>query len=102
MAGALEVDPIAMLTAQISSLTKQMQQQNNILAQAMQLQPTPIICETCGGPHHFEQCLAMGSYSVDDIPLEKVQAIGNYPRQPNNNPYPNTYTLAYKYQSNLS
>ncbi|XP_062085819.1 uncharacterized protein LOC133791927 [Humulus lupulus] len=102
VAGVLEVDPIAMLTAQIASLTKQMQQQNNISAQAMQLQPAPIICETCVGPHHFEKCPAMSSYSVDDIPLEKVQAIGNFPRQPNNNPYPNTYTPTYKNHQNLS
>ncbi|XP_062093684.1 uncharacterized protein LOC133799699 [Humulus lupulus] len=44
----------------------------------------------------------MGSYSPDDIPLEKVQAIGNYMRQPNNKPYSNTYTPAYKNHPNLS
>ncbi|XP_062075306.1 uncharacterized protein LOC133779351 [Humulus lupulus] len=92
VAGVLEVDPIAMLTAQIALLTKRIQQQNNSSAQAMQLQSAPLNCETCRGPHHFQQCLAMSSYSVDDIPLELVQAIGNFPRQPNNNPYPNNYT----------
>ncbi|XP_062094143.1 uncharacterized protein LOC133800207 [Humulus lupulus] len=102
VAGVLEVDPIAMLTTQIASLTKQMQQQNNISSQAMQLQPTPIICERCGGSHHFQQCPATISYLVDDIPLEKFQAISNFPRQPNNNTYTNTYTLAYKNHPNLS
>ncbi|XP_062104565.1 uncharacterized protein LOC133815778 [Humulus lupulus] len=102
VARVLEVDHIALLTTQIASLTKQMQQQNNISAQAMQLQPASIICDTCGGPHHFEQCLATSSYSVDDIPLEKVQAISNFPRQPNNNTYSNTYTPAYKNHLNLS
>ncbi|XP_062094095.1 uncharacterized protein LOC133800149 [Humulus lupulus] len=102
VAGVLEVDPIAMLTAQIVSLTKQIQQQSNNSAQAMQLQPAPISCETCGGPHHFQQCPAMSSYSVDDIPLEQVQAIGIFPRQPNNNPYPNNYTPTYKNHPNLS
>ncbi|XP_062115708.1 uncharacterized protein LOC133829893 [Humulus lupulus] len=102
VARVLEVNPIAMLTAQIASLTKQMQQQNNISGQVMQLQPAPISCETCGGPHHFQQCPVTSSYSVDDIPLEQVQVIGNFPRQPNNNPYPNTYTPAYKNHLNLS
>ncbi|XP_062117710.1 uncharacterized protein LOC133831432 [Humulus lupulus] len=100
--GVLAVDPIAMLTAQIALLTKQMQQQNNISAQAMQLQPAPISCETCGGSHHFQQCPATSSYLVDDIPLENFQAIGNFPKQPNNNPYPNTYTPAYKNHPNFS
>ncbi|XP_062086098.1 uncharacterized protein LOC133792198 [Humulus lupulus] len=98
----LEVYPMAMLTAQIASLTKQIQQQNNNSAQAMQLQPAPISCETCGGLHHFQQCPATSSYSVYDFPLEQVQAIGNFPRQPNNNPYPNNYTPAYKNHPNLS
>ncbi|XP_062114800.1 uncharacterized protein LOC133826398 [Humulus lupulus] len=102
VAEVLEVDHIAMLTTQIASLTKQMQQQNNISGQAIQLQPVPISCETCGGPHHFQQCPVMSSYSVDDIPLEQVQALGNLPRQPNNNPYPNNYTPAYKNHPNLS
>ncbi|XP_062080678.1 uncharacterized protein LOC133785464 [Humulus lupulus] len=100
--GVLEVDPIAMLIAQISSLTKQIQQQNNSSAQAMQLQPAPISCETCGGPHHFQQCPSTSSYSVDDILFEQVQAIGNFPRPPNNDPYPNNYTPTYKNHPNLS
>ncbi|XP_062080468.1 uncharacterized protein LOC133785233 [Humulus lupulus] len=102
VAGVLEVDHIAMHTAQIASLTKQIQQQNNSSDQAMQLQPAPISCDTCGGSLHFQQCPATSSYLVDDIPLEQVQAIGNFPRQPNNNTYPNNYTPAYKYHPNLS
>ncbi|XP_062118887.1 uncharacterized protein LOC133832580 [Humulus lupulus] len=44
----------------------------------------------------------MNTYLVDDIPLEQVKAIGNFPRQPNNNPYPNNYTPAYKNHPNVS
>ncbi|XP_062114018.1 uncharacterized protein LOC133825034 [Humulus lupulus] len=84
VAGVLEVDPIAMLTAQIASLTKQIQQQNYSSAQAMQLQPTPISCETFGGPHYFQQCPATSSYSVDDIPLEQYHP--NPPQYPPHRP----------------
>ncbi|XP_062115258.1 uncharacterized protein LOC133829567 [Humulus lupulus] len=75
-----------MLIAQIASLTKQMQQQNNISGQVMQLQPALISCETCEGPYHFQQCPATSSYSVDDIPLKQVQAIGNFPRTKHEGP----------------
>ncbi|KAM6551806.1 hypothetical protein CsatB_001614 [Cannabis sativa] len=70
VAGVLEVDAITKLTAQVEALTKL------IAVQAKQAQ---VVCEICGGPHHFSECQA----DVDDLPMDQAKAIGNYSQ--NNN-----------------
>ncbi|KAM6548261.1 hypothetical protein CsatB_019937 [Cannabis sativa] len=70
VAGVLEVDAITKLTAQVEALTKL------IAGQAKQAQ---VICEICGGNHHFSECQA----DVDNLPMDQAKAIGNYSQ--NNN-----------------
>ncbi|XP_062080137.1 uncharacterized protein LOC133784885 [Humulus lupulus] len=96
VAGVHELDAISMLSAQVATLTKQLQQ-NNIHAPApvMQMQ---IICELCGGPHLFEQCT---NRDFNNMPMEQVQAIGNFPR-PSNNPYSMSYNPGWWNHPNFS
>ncbi|XP_060965239.1 uncharacterized protein LOC133034212 [Cannabis sativa] len=63
--GMHEVDAITKLTTQVEALTKL------VTAQAKQAQ---VICELCGGPLTIEIC----PIDVDSLPMEQVQAIGNY------------------------
>ncbi|XP_060959491.1 uncharacterized protein LOC133030733 [Cannabis sativa] len=72
VAGVLEVDAITKLTAQVEALTK------IIAGQAKQAQ---VVCELCGGSHHFSECQA----DVDDLPMDEAKAIGNYSQNNNNN-----------------
>ena len=90
----IELDAISMLTAQVASLTKQLQQ-NNLTAQAMQLQS---VCEMCGMTHPPNKCPAM---DLNNFPMEQVQAIGNSQR-PANNPYSMFYNQGWQNHPNLS
>ncbi|XP_062098819.1 uncharacterized protein LOC133804693 [Humulus lupulus] len=56
------------------------------------------LCEVCGTIHQPNQCPAI---DMNNMPMEEVQAIGNYQRQPNN-PNSMTYTLAWKNHPNFS
>ncbi|XP_062086161.1 uncharacterized protein LOC133792268 [Humulus lupulus] len=94
VAGMMELDAISMLTAQVTALTKQLQK-TTLPSQAMQVQN---LCEVCGTNHQPNQCLAI---DMNNMPMEEVQAIGNYPRQPNN-PNSMTYTPAWKNHPNFS
>ncbi|XP_062104720.1 uncharacterized protein LOC133816003 [Humulus lupulus] len=96
VAGVHELDAISMLSAQVATLTKQLQQ-NNIQAQApvMQMQ---IMCDLCGGPHLFEQCTMR---DLNNMPMEQVQTIGNFQR-PSNNPYSMNYNQGWRNHPNFS
>ncbi|XP_062093371.1 uncharacterized protein LOC133799363 [Humulus lupulus] len=96
VAGVHELDAISMLSAQVATLTKQLQQ-NNIHAQAPMMQ-MQIICELCGGPHLFEQCTMR---DLNNMPLEQVQTIGNFPR-PSNNPYSMNCNQGWRNHPNFS
>ncbi|XP_062093524.1 uncharacterized protein LOC133799531 [Humulus lupulus] len=90
----MELDVTSMLTAQVAALTKQLQK-TTLPSQAMQVQN---LCEVCGTNHPPNQCLAI---DMNNMPMEEVQAIGNYQRQPNN-PNSMTYTPAWKNHPNFS
>ncbi|XP_062093953.1 uncharacterized protein LOC133799986 [Humulus lupulus] len=94
MAGMMELDAISMLTAQVASLTKQLQK-TTLPSQDMQVQN---LCEVCGTNHQPNQCPAI---DMNNMPMEEVQAIGNFLRQPNN-PNSMTYTPAWKNHPNFS
>ncbi|KAM6563027.1 hypothetical protein CsatB_023025 [Cannabis sativa] len=72
VAGVLEVDDITKLTAQVEALTKL------IAGQAKQAQ---VVCEICGGNHHFFRVKA----DVDHLPMDEAKAIGNFSQNNNNN-----------------
>ncbi|KAM6553959.1 hypothetical protein CsatB_014721 [Cannabis sativa] len=66
-----EVDAITKLTAQVEALTKLM---------SNQVKQAQVVCEICGGLHHFSECQA----DVDDLPMDEAKAIGNYSQNNNN------------------
>ncbi|XP_062094019.1 uncharacterized protein LOC133800057 [Humulus lupulus] len=78
--GVHELEAITALTAQVASLTKQLQQ-NTVFANAIQM---PAGCEICGGPHSFDQC------SLGD------------PNSNFNNPLSNTYNPSWRNHLNFS
>ncbi|XP_062086097.1 uncharacterized protein LOC133792197 [Humulus lupulus] len=90
----MELDAISMLTAQVAALTKQLQK-TALPSEAMQIQN---LCEVCGTTHQPNQCPAI---DINNMPMEEVQAIGNYQRQPNN-PNSMSYTLVWKNNPNFS
>ncbi|XP_062113074.1 uncharacterized protein LOC133824222 [Humulus lupulus] len=96
VAGVYEFDVITALTAQVASLTKQLQQ-NKILAQAQSIQ-MKAGCELCGGPHLYEQCTVYGNMPVDQA---QVQAVGNFQR-PYQNPVSNSYNPGWRNHPNFS
>ncbi|XP_062102852.1 uncharacterized protein LOC133813440 [Humulus lupulus] len=93
--GVHELDAITALTAQVATLTKQLQQ-NTISANAIRLQ---IGCEICGGPHQFEQC--MTTKFNNTILLEQVSMMGNFNRQANN-PFSNSFNPGWRNHPNFS
>ncbi|XP_062100169.1 uncharacterized protein LOC133806049 [Humulus lupulus] len=95
VAGVHELDAINALTAQVASLTKQLQQ-NIVSTSAIQMAAR---CEICGGSHFFYQCPA----SNNNIPMDQtqVQAVGNFQR-PFNNPFSNTYNAGWRNHPNFS
>ncbi|XP_062119374.1 uncharacterized protein LOC133833134 [Humulus lupulus] len=95
VAGLYEVDAISKLTAQVEVLTKQLQ--GNIITAPVQQAQT--LCEVCGGPHAYEQCQYA---NVNNMPMEQAQAIGNFPRQSNNNPYSNSFNQGWRNHPNFS
>ncbi|XP_062112485.1 uncharacterized protein LOC133823645 [Humulus lupulus] len=95
VAGMYEVDAISKLTAQVEALTKQLQ--GNIITS--QVQQAQTLCEVCGGPHAYEQCQYA---NVNNMPMEQAQAIGNFPRQSNNNPYSNSFNQGWRNHPNFS
>ncbi|XP_062075466.1 uncharacterized protein LOC133779528 [Humulus lupulus] len=94
VARMMEVDAITMLTAQVAALTKQLQK-TTLPSQAMQVKN---LCEVCGTSHQPNQCPVI---DMNNMPMEEVQAIGNYQRQPNN-PNSMTYNPAWKNHPNFS
>ncbi|XP_062106297.1 uncharacterized protein LOC133817724 [Humulus lupulus] len=94
--GVHELDAITALTAQVASLTKQLQQ-DTVYANVIQMAAS---CEICGGSHSFNQCPASNN---DNIPMDQaqVQDVGNFQR-PFNNPFSNTYNAGWRNHPNFS
>ncbi|XP_062104039.1 uncharacterized protein LOC133815188 [Humulus lupulus] len=97
IAGVHELDAITALTAQVASLTKQLQQ-SIVSTNAIQMS---VGCGICGGPHSFDQCPS--SDPNNNIPMDQaqVQAVGNFQR-PFNNPFSNTYNPGWRNHPNFS
>ncbi|XP_063949932.1 uncharacterized protein LOC135152768 [Daucus carota subsp. sativus] len=75
VAGILDVDATAALTAQIKALTLKMDSLANL-----GVQPPPTVCELCAGAHSSDQCA---------ISSESAQFVRNFQR--NQQPAPATY-----------
>ncbi|XP_062100251.1 uncharacterized protein LOC133806142 [Humulus lupulus] len=92
--GMIELDAISMLTMQVGALTNQLQQ-SNLSAQTMQVQN---LCGACRSVHPLNQCPAM---DMNNIPMEQVQAIGNF-QIPTNNPFSMSYNQGLRNHPNFS
>ncbi|XP_038698003.1 uncharacterized protein LOC119995560 [Tripterygium wilfordii] len=86
-APVFELDAMAMLTAQISSLTKKV----DSLSVNSTNSPTNT-CDFCAGPHSISECT---------ITMEQASQIGNFNRQ-RNDPYSNTYNPGWRNHPNFS
>ncbi|XP_062085656.1 uncharacterized protein LOC133791756 [Humulus lupulus] len=95
--GVHELDAITALTAQVASLTKQLQQ-NTMSAQVVQAQ---VMCELCGGSHSFDQCQAVLDPNNVSLDQAQVQEVGSFQR-PYNNPYSNSYNPGWRNHPNFS
>ncbi|XP_062075954.1 uncharacterized protein LOC133780091 [Humulus lupulus] len=95
VAGMHELDDITAITAQVASLTKQLQK-NSMATQVMQIQA---VCHNCGGPHLFEQCMVVEMNN--SIPIEQVNMMGNLNRQANY-PFSNSFNQGWRNQPNFA
>jgi hypothetical protein len=86
--GVLELDAITALQAQVSLLTKKLEEVNVI-------QAPNSACNWCGGDHPSEACQGPAT-------TEQVNAMGNNFQNPQLNPYSNTYNPGWKQHPNFS
>ena len=92
-AGVLEVDAMALLTAQISNLTKKV---DSLSVNAINTS-TNFGCEFCAGPHPSSECTIGNPFAS----AEQVNQVGEINRQ-RNNPYSNTYNPGWRNHPNFS
>ena len=94
--GKHEVDAITALTAQMETLTKQLQAtQMGVHSIQASLQ----VCELCGGSHSSESCQVGNPFGQTQV--EQAQYVGNFGR-PQNNPYSQTYNPGWRNHPNFS
>ncbi|XP_020417839.1 uncharacterized protein LOC109948603 [Prunus persica] len=92
-AGVLEVNAMALLTAQISNLTKKV---DSLSVNAINTS-TNFGCELCAGPHPSSECTKGNPFAS----AEQVNQVGEFNRQ-RNNPYSNTYNPGWRNHPNFS
>ncbi|KAH9744107.1 hypothetical protein KPL70_003546 [Citrus sinensis] len=90
-AGVHSIDAITALSAQVTSLTNMVKVMT--AAPATIKQVTELSCVYCGEDHDFDNC--PGNSAL-------VNYVGNFNRQPQNNPYSNTYNPGWKQHPNFS
>ncbi|KAH9697048.1 hypothetical protein KPL71_023441 [Citrus sinensis] len=89
--GVHNIDAITALSAQVTSLTNMVKAM--IADTATVKQVTKLSCVYCGEEHDFNNCLGNPA---------SVNYVGNFNRQPQNNPYSNTYNPCWKQHLNFS
>ncbi|KAH9792219.1 hypothetical protein KPL71_004032 [Citrus sinensis] len=90
-AGVHNIDAITALSAQVTSLTNMVKAIT--AAPATVKQVTERSCVYCGKEHDFDNCPGNPA---------SVNYVGNFNRQPQNNPYSNTYNPGWKQHPNFS
>ncbi|KAH9671423.1 hypothetical protein KPL70_017372 [Citrus sinensis] len=90
-AGVYSIDAITDLSAQVTSLTNMVKAMTAALATVKQV--TELSCVYCGEDHDFDNCPGNPA---------SVNYVGNFNRQPQNNPYSNTYNPGWKQHPNFS
>ena len=89
--GVFELDMFTNLSAQVSTLLKQLQASQQLGSQlsAHKVEESPLACEQCHGPHPTSQFLMMNS--MEDLTIEKAQYMAKFPQNQNFNPYGQNY-----------
>jgi len=90
-AGVHNIDAITALSAQVTSLTNMVKAMTS--APAVVKQVVELSCVYCGEEHDFDNCPRNPA---------SVNYVGNFNRQPQNNPYSNTYNPGWKQHPNFS
>ena len=85
------IDAITALSAQVTSLTNMVKAMTAALAIVKQV--TELSCVYYGEEHDFDNCPRN---------LASVNYVGNFNRQPQNNPYSNTYNPGWQQHPNFS
>ncbi|KAH9781214.1 hypothetical protein KPL71_008370 [Citrus sinensis] len=85
------IDAITALSAQVTSLTNMVKAMTSAPTTVKQV--AKISCVYCGEEHDFDNCLGNPA---------SVNYVGNFNRQPQNNPYSNTYNSGWKQHPNFS
>ena len=90
LAGVHNIDAITTLLAQVTSLTNMVKA--TTFAPATVKQVTTLSFAYCGEEHDFDNCPRNPA---------SVNHVGNFTRQPQNNPYSNTYNSGWKQHPNI-
>ncbi|KAH9671394.1 hypothetical protein KPL70_017357 [Citrus sinensis] len=90
-AGVHSIYAITALSAQVTSLTNMVKTMT--AAPATVKQVTELSCVYCGEDHDFDNCPGNPA---------SINYVGNFNRQPQNNPYSNTYNPGWKQHPNFS
>ena len=101
-AGVFDLDMFTNLSAQVSTLSKQLQASQQLGSQVSphKVEESPLACEQCHGPHPTSQCLMMNA--MGDLTVEQAQYMGKFPQNQNFNPYGQNYNPGLKYHLNFS
>ena len=83
--GVHNIDAITALSAQVTSLTNMVKAMTSATATVKQV--AELSCVYCGEEHDFDNCPGNPT---------SVNYVGNFNRQPQNNPYSNTYNPGWK------
>ena len=85
--GVFDLDMFTNLSAQVSTLSKQIQATQQLGSQlfAHKIEESPLACEQCHGPHPTSQCLMMNA--MGDLIVEQAQYMEKFPQNKNFNPY---------------
>ena len=101
-AGVFNLDMFINLSAQLSTLSKQLQASQQLGSQVYVHKVEEILpsCEQCHGPHPTSQCLMMNA--LGDLTIEQDQYMAKFPQNQNFNPYGQNYNPGWKNHLNFS
>ena len=86
-AEVFDLDMFTNLSAQVSTLSKQLQasQKSGSQVSMHKVEESPPACEQCHGPHPSSQCLMMNA--LGHLTIEQAQYMAKFPQNQNFNPY---------------
>ena len=102
LAGVFDLEMFTNLSAQVSTLSKQLQASQQLGSQvsAHKVEESPPACKQCHRPHPTSQCLMMNS--MGDMTIEQAQYMAKFPQNQNFNQYGKNYNPGWKNDHNFS